>query len=217
MASTVICPVCGENNPADMEFCRNCQSRLQPLTGALKGENAPIQPGDAPTKKVTSELEPLLPQWLRDARQQARESAAEDASKAPSEPAGTPPPSGSDLLAGLESQSKDEEEEVPDWLAHITGASSKKKKPVQDENQVKWVELGHRNEPPASPLDEETRTPSAPRTQAPEKEDLADWFKQAAASSETADFRKPDATLPASAAQESEPQAGGSRSPAGRI
>src|SRR5512146_1728937 len=104
MAESIVCPVCGETNPGDMEFCRNCQSRLRPLTGALKGESAPIQPGEPPTKKVTSELEPLLPQWLRDARQQARDTAAEDASKAEQEQREQPPASAPDLLDGLASQ-----------------------------------------------------------------------------------------------------------------
>src|SRR5512143_3624450 len=136
MAESIVCPVCGETNPGDMEFCRNCQSRLRPLTGALKGESAPIQPGEPPTKKVTAELEPLLPQWLRNARQQARASAAEDQARIEQQPPEAHAPSGSDLLAGLASQSKDEEEEAPDWLAHITGAQTTKKKPVPDDNQV---------------------------------------------------------------------------------
>ena len=78
MAEPIICPVCGEANPADMEFCQNCQSRLLPLTGPLKGEDAPLHPGQAPTKKVTSELEPILPEWLREARKQARQSAQDE-------------------------------------------------------------------------------------------------------------------------------------------
>ena len=71
MAETITCPVCGEPNPTDMEFCRNCQSRLKPLTGVLRGEDLPIQPGDMPTKKTTGDLEGALPRWLRDAREQA--------------------------------------------------------------------------------------------------------------------------------------------------
>ena len=48
---TIKCPVCGEVNPADAEFCRNCLSRLEPLAGTVKGEDAPLQPGEVPTKK----------------------------------------------------------------------------------------------------------------------------------------------------------------------
>ena len=187
MADVIVCPVCGETNPADMEFCSNCQSRLQPLNGALKGENAPIQPGTLPTKKVTAELEPLLPQWLRDARQKARDTAAEDAAEADKQDKLAPAASGPDLLAGLHSQGDEDEEEIPEWLAHITGATSKKKNPVPDENQVKWVELGR--EPQERSLDEESGAPTAaqaPTVQGSEKDELTDWFKQAAASAETA-------------------------------
>ena len=76
---SIKCPVCGEVNPGNAEFCQNCMSRLQPLTGSLKGTDAPLQPGQIPTKKVTAELEPILPQWLREAREKARQSAGEDA------------------------------------------------------------------------------------------------------------------------------------------
>ena len=37
-----------------------------------------LQAGQIPTKKVTSELEPILPQWLREAREKARQSASEE-------------------------------------------------------------------------------------------------------------------------------------------
>lgn len=188
MAESIICPVCGEANPADMEFCRNCQSRLRPLTGALKNEAAPIQPGEPPTKKLTSELEPLLPQWLREARRQARDSATEGSAE-PQEPERqAPEPTGPDLLAGLASQASEDEEEVPDWLTHITGAQSKKKKPATEDNQVKWVELGHGAEPPLAASDVESSSLKG----APEHDELTDWFKQATPSSQTADFRSPN-------------------------
>ncbi len=178
MPATVKCPVCGEVNPSDLEFCQNCQSRLRPLTGPLKGEDAPLQPGQAPTKKVTSELEPILPQWLRQARQQARQSAEEEAGK--SQPA-APISHGSDLLDGLASQGKEEEEDTPDWLAGITGTPAKKKKPAVEDAQVKWVELG-RDE---SVSKEETANEFSglpwmtSHEPAPERDELKDWFSQA--------------------------------------
>ncbi len=209
MPEMIVCPVCGETNPADMEFCRNCQSRLHPLTGPLRGENSPIQPGELPTKKVTSELEPILPQWLRDARKQARETAAEEASKAEQEEKDNPPASAPDLLAGLASQARDEEDETPEWVAHITGTPAKKKKSVPDEGQVKWVELGHGDEPQESTVDEESgKGPVAPEPteQGTEKDDLSEWFKQASATSQTADFRPPPF-----APEGTEPVSGGGR------
>ena len=164
---TIKCPVCGELNPANAEFCQNCTSRLAPLTGSLKGEGAPIQPGQIPTKKVTAELEPILPQWLRDAREKARQSASEDTS-ASSLSADSPTPtvpSTPDLLAGLTSQGNDEEEEVPDWLVSLTGNTPVQKKmnepEAEDTQQVKWVELGgHEDfEEPISSIGA-TQTPS---------------------------------------------------------
>jgi hypothetical protein len=193
MAETIVCPVCGENNPADMEFCRNCQSRLHPLTGPLKGENSAIQPGEIPTKKVTSELEPILPQWLRDARKHARDTAAEEAAQADQEEKDNPAPAGPDLLAGLESQARDDEEETPDWVSHITGTPAKKKKPVAEEGQVKWVELGHRGEQEPSIDEASSSQPESPASsdQRHGKDELTDWFKQASASSQTADYGLP--------------------------
>ena len=130
MADLIKCSVCGENNTADQEFCQYCQSRLQPLTGPLKGADAPLKPGQAPTKKTTAELEGVLPQWLREARDTARKSS-DDVPASPAQktqPKPTPAAS-DDLLAGLHSQTRDnDEEDTPDWLASITGASPKSKK-----------------------------------------------------------------------------------------
>jgi len=72
----------------------------------------------------TGQLEAVLPQWLREVRQQARESAEEDAEQAQTAEveASKPdePDKPADLLAGLQSQSEDDEE-VPDWLAGLRG------------------------------------------------------------------------------------------------
>lgn len=188
MADTITCPACGEVNPADIEFCQNCQARLQPLTGPLKGEDAPIQPGQVPTKKVTSELEPVLPQWLREARQQARQSAEEETSKAEQEQKTTPISHGPDLLAGLASQSEEEDEETPEWLASITGAPHKKKKNEPEDTQVKRVELGHEDKPAEAPSDDESASLPwmRPQEAPPEKDELTEWFKQASASASDA-------------------------------
>lgn len=169
----ITCPVCGEINSSDQEFCQFCQSRLQPLTGALKGADAPITPGQIPTKKVTAELEPILPQWLRDARDKARRNAEEQASRPPEPlpPADASPP---DLLAGLQSQKGEDEEETPDWLSNITGSKSKPKKADTGSTEVHWVELGKPNE---FTQEEE---PSISATQAPiestDEDSLPPWL-----------------------------------------
>lgn len=187
MADVIKCPVCGESNLTDQEFCQYCQSRLQPLTGSLKGADAAIKPGQAPTKKNTAELEPILPQWLRDARDSARKSAEDDAVQQ----AGRPPQesfsasSTPDLLAGLQSQAGNDEEETPDWLANITGAAPKPKKPQADSPEVRWVELGGAKDFAQEESEPEPYTPSwlagttPPEPQTNEKDELTDWFQQA--------------------------------------
>lgn len=124
MSDIIKCPVCGEDNFDDQEFCQSCNSRLRPSS---------VTPGQAPTKKNTAELEPILPQWLRDARDQSRQAAGLDSPQNEELNQQQMPPevhaSGMDLLAGLHSQAGDDaEEETPDWLASITGVNNKSKK-----------------------------------------------------------------------------------------
>jgi hypothetical protein len=197
MADIIKCPVCGESNLPDQEFCQYCQSRLQPLTGNLKGADAAIKPGQAPTKKNTAELEPILPQWLRDARDSARKSAEDNVSQAGQQPqesfsaSSTP-----DLLAGLQSQTGSEEEETPDWLANITGAAAKPKKPQTESPEVRWVELGGAKDFAQEESEAEPFMPSwlegiAPaEPQANEKDELTDWFRK------TDDSQKPQQPEP---------------------
>jgi hypothetical protein len=209
MMDTIKCPVCGETNPANAEFCQNCMSRLEPLTGPLKEENAPLQPGQIPTKKVTAELEPILPQWLREAREKARQSASEDTSEASLSAKNPTPaaPSTPDLLAGLTSQSDNEEEEVPDWLVSLTGnAPAKKKKNEPEDTQVKWVELGGPDDfeeasqsigatqaPSEAPVQNTTPRWMLPQEPAPDKDELADWLSHADQTSAPASDQSPAA------------------------
>ncbi len=169
----ITCPVCGEVNSADQEFCQYCQSRLEPLTGPLKGADAPITPGQHPTKKTTAELEPILPQWLREARDKARKTVEEQAAQEPQPPTPASPP---DLLAGLQSQGGHEEEETPDWLASITGAKPKAKKTEAEPTEVHWVELGKPDEFMRE-QDEETGIPATQEPSASASEgELPPWL-----------------------------------------
>lgn len=194
MVDAIKCPVCGETNAADQEFCQYCQSRLQPLTGPLKGADAPLRPGQVPTKKVTAELEPILPQWLREARDKARHSAEEDVSQGmqqeqPPSPGAAEP----DLLAGLRSQSRgDDEEETPDWLASITGAPPKSKKAGLGTSEGRRVELGGKNDFAQEAAVPEEGAPSwlaAMQTPQPgdEKDELKDWFRESSGFDEKKD------------------------------
>lgn len=163
MADKIKCPVCGENNPSGLEFCQYCQSRLQPLTGQLKGADSPIMPGQIPTKKNTAELEPILPQWLRDARSTARDSSEEETILEPERPFQDPT---SDLLAGLQSQKDDENEALPDWLAGLAGNQSHTQE--AQSNEMRWVELGRGNEIEEPAADE-----------APNENDTLSWLRGA--------------------------------------
>ncbi|MGD8403148.1 MAG: hypothetical protein PVJ21_05770 [Anaerolineales bacterium] len=125
MAEEIKCPMCGKPNPAELDVCQYCEARLKPVTDELARSQPPIHPGEEPTDQDTSDLEPILPQWLRDIRQQSRDSAEdaendESAEQAPAEKeAPQPEPEEpADLLAGLQSQA-DEDDEIPDWLAGL--------------------------------------------------------------------------------------------------
>lgn len=191
------CPTCGEINTVGAELCSNCNSPLQPK------EN--IQSGQAPTKKHTAELEPILPQWLKAARDAARNVESEDDTpdfmQANQEKQKAPisPP---DFLAGLQAQTGDDEEDedVPSWLANITGASPKSK-PAKDEisSDIRWVEMGDKDDF-AQSENILTQQPSATEKQneedvpiwlaglhtdtQSEKDELTDWLQDTNASNE---------------------------------
>jgi hypothetical protein len=191
MADVIKCPKCGESNLSDQEFCQYCRSRLQPPVSSTKAADGPIRPGQFPTKKNTAELEPILPQWLRDARDSARKSAEDDAAQSAKQPQSPPASSTPDLLAGLQSQTENEEDETPDWLASITGVTPKSKKNQTEPAEVRWVELGDANDfaKDESTGQAETPTwmagaPTAGQPQANEKDELTDWFRSAGNSNE---------------------------------
>ena len=173
--AVIHCPNCGKENPDSLSICQFCQA---PLTSGLRI-------GDKPTKKNTGELEPVLPDWLRDMRQQARDSAEQDAAEAASLPKiqKEEPP---DLLAGLASQSKNaDEEDLPGWLTGLT--SKKEEKPVQPARPAS--DFFSQFEQSASTV---KSVPEAPRPPAPgnsaagqppaspeRDDDLSAWFTKA--------------------------------------
>lgn len=110
------CSHCGRDNPDFLDVCQFCQS-------PLKSESM-LHIGDEPVKKSTGELEPILPDWLKDVRQQARESADEEAAQADAQPK-VRKEEAPDLLAGLAFQAASEEEEIPDWLAGLSPVEEK--------------------------------------------------------------------------------------------
>ena len=114
------CPMCGKPNPDELDVCQYCEARLKPLTDELSRSQPPIHPGEEPTDIDTGQLEPILPQWLREVRQQARESAEENGEQVSAEEEAGQSEESADLLAGLQSQSE-ESEDIPDWLTGLRG------------------------------------------------------------------------------------------------
>lgn len=187
MTDTIKCPVCNESTPSDQEFCQHCQSRLLPTIGLDQSGEEAIKPGQAPTRKNTAELEPILPQWLRDARASARSAESQDAPKTPLPPGHKQSFSPSeDLLGGLRSQANDnEDDDTPDWLSSITGVAQKPKKPFTESPEVRRVELGEIGDFAQEDSTNDSDTPywlaglKPNDSQGNERDELKDWFRNA--------------------------------------
>jgi hypothetical protein len=180
------CPNCGKNNSDILDVCQFCQTPLKP--------EAMLRIGDSPTKKNTGELESVLPDWLRDVRQQARDSAEEEAAQAAAQPKpqkNEPP----DLLAGLASQAgRADDEEVPDWLASINPTVKPKPfdpsqdkppaptPPAQGTDFFAQFNQGE-SKPFSEPAEDDVPSPArdlADQTQSSEnKDELSAWFAKA--------------------------------------
>lgn len=177
------CPSCGKNNPDFLDNCQFCQSPLR--------SESMLHTGESPVKKNTGELEPILPQWLKEVRQQGRESAAKDAEEEAAKPKvqkNEPP----DLLAGLASQAKDEEEEIPDWLASINpvtkpAAAESPAPPATSDffSQFKEREPAPAESQAGEPVQADLpswaagSTDAEPAQTAEEKDELSEWFAKA--------------------------------------
>ena len=177
------CPNCGKSNPDILDVCQFCQTPLKP--------ESVLRIGQRPTKKNTGELENVLPDWLKDVRQQARDSAEADAAAqaaSRSKPQNDEPP---DLLAGLASQAGgSEEEDVPDWLARLN--PDVKQKPSSPSASEPATASGpdffaqfNQSASQSESENESSQTESPPwaklGNQSPpdEKDELSDWFAKA--------------------------------------
>ncbi|RPI89762.1 MAG: hypothetical protein EHM40_20015, partial [Chloroflexi bacterium] len=168
--------------------------------------------GQTPTKKDTGELESVLPTWLKNVRQQARDSADDDAAQtaAQPKPEKDEPP---DFLAGLVSQSSEAgDEEIPDWLASINPAAGSKPTappagtaPATPEPESDFFAQFNRTEAapisevpqeavPASPEHTEDRLPDSA------EDELSKWFSQASEQPEEVVEIDPGAQRPGEAA-----------------
>lgn len=165
------CPHCGKENPDFLDLCQFCQSSLK--------SDSVLHFGEKPTKKNTGELEGVLPDWLKSARQQSRDSAEDDAVP----PVAQPKPRKEeplDLLAGLAFQSESsDEEDVPDWLSSInpTPKSQPAAAPSQPEPETDFFAQFNQTQPSQQPP---STSETPPASQAPaEQDELSDWFAQA--------------------------------------
>lgn len=156
------CPNCGMPNAEEQEVCSFCQQSLRVDAGA-----ASIRPGETPTRKTTAELEPILPAWLRDARETARradaETAAEEAQAAAENPA--PKEEVPDFLAGLASAARDDQDdELPEWMRGAAPSSAPAKPDKEEQtfprrSEIRWGddqsdELGGMATTPVTPAPE---------------------------------------------------------------
>jgi hypothetical protein len=186
-----------------MDVCQFCQTPLKP--------DSVLHIGQTPTKKDTGELESVLPNWLKNVRQQSRDSAEEDASETLAQPKAEKdePP---DLLAGLVSQSSEAgDEEIPDWLASINPAARSKPAapptgtaPATPEPESDFfAQFRSESAPVSEPTQEDV--PAAPdhkTDQSPDsaEDELSKWFAQASEQPEEVAEIDPGAGRPGEAA-----------------
>ena len=171
------CTHCGKDNPDFLDVCQFCQS-------PLKSESM-LHIGQKPTKKNTGELEGVLPDWLKNARQQARDSAEEDAANAASQPK-PKKDEPVDLLAGLFQSDSSEEEDVPDWLSSINqNIKGKPAAPATAEPEPDFFaqfntgDSGLKDEAPGESLPTSKSEPVQPSVDAGGRDELSEWFAQA--------------------------------------
>ena len=126
------CPVCGEENAAELENCQHCNQSLNQSTRELNGAGKLIDSGHTPTEKETSELEHTLPAWLKNARQGTGKEEKEPEEPSPPPPVEPEPESEPeaekedgaaplDWLAGLDRDDEEDDEEAADWLVNLQG------------------------------------------------------------------------------------------------
>ncbi len=152
----VQCPNCGKDNPDFLEHCQFCQTPL--AAGAI------VRPGDDPVKIDTGELEPILPEWLRDIREKGRDTTTLEIKAEANKPkAQKSEPL--DLLAGLASQTEDDGEEIPDWLADIVPSAPKRPQANEPAPDVQ------------APAEEPTKENAQPAPTA--DDEFSQWFAEA--------------------------------------
>ena len=191
----ILCPHCGMPNPDDQNICTFCR---QPLH--IAPDDEAIRPGDMPTKKTTAELEPLLPQWLRDSRARARQDAeddqAEQAAAEAAKPAAEEPVAGQDWLAGLEAAARNEgEDDIPEWMRGISPSQPAKpapkaeKPPKPEVTFTRRQEISWDEEPAPAPRPVEP-PPTGPLGASQSEDGIPYWLKNMQAEEPSADKKE---------------------------
>ena len=173
----ILCPQCGKANGKELEECQFCGTRLKPRLASTPSDSKPIQageepvardtsefekvkpldegpihPGEAPVERDTGELEQALPTWLKNLRQ-GEDSASESF-----------PDLGLPSAAGAGEAADSSSGNLSDWLSGLDKAASQ-----EDEEEVPDWLAGLRGGPaPSTPE-------SVPEANIPAVE--ADWMK----------------------------------------
>jgi len=169
----VLCPMCDKSNPAELEICKFCGARLTPLSTSTPVDSQPINVGENPVKKDTSEfetvkpdsenvvhvgqaptkenpaeLEPTLPSWLHSLQKDEDSAAGKstaDASTDQSLPLGPAPATNPDYSG-----------EMPDLLSGLGKAAS-----ADEEEIPNWLASLRAEKPGTSaPVSESTPVPA---------------------------------------------------------
>jgi hypothetical protein len=176
------CPMCGKQNPSELDVCQFCGARLKPLLAGSSSqpEDASLRPGETPTPKKTSELEPTLPDWLRSLRQ----AETSDSSSPEEVDDKSNPPDEEESEKELDSQASTDS---GDWLADLReGGEDVPSAPEAEEPDLDWSE-------PA-----ESSTP----------EDIPDWLadmRSESAMDESGGDSESEDLEPTSSSEEDEP------------
>jgi len=145
----ILCTMCGKPTPEELEYCQFCGTRLKPPSTSSLTDSQPIQAGEDPTIKNTSEfekvkpatadlvhageaptrqdtaaLEPTLPSWLRSLRE--NQDSAEGKSAAGVSPAQGLP------LGPAPATSAGTSADQPDWLSGLEKTASHDQEDIPD-------------------------------------------------------------------------------------
>ena len=109
MMAEIRCPMCGKENPSELEICQFCQARLTPLISQTPpGDGGGTFTEDAPNHEGDNESDSDFPEWLKDLRTEEIETQE----YLDDEPEYEEQPIQEETLPG-------QQEDRPDWLSSL--------------------------------------------------------------------------------------------------